>query len=139
MVLRTAALGAGIAGAMLSLAACETAFVGEAPSGRYDLVRVEGRALPFARNVGGCSRTVTAGHFDLDSVARRFQLELSGTDSCAGSASVRESGTYLRRGGTLTLETEGPAPRALTASESGRTVSLLHDGLALRFTRRAAR
>jgi hypothetical protein len=135
MALRSVTLGI----AVLSLAGCETAFVGEAPSGRYELVRVDGRALPFARSVGGCSRTVTAGHFELDSVARRFGLELSGTDSCAGAASVRESGTYLRRGGTLTLETEGPARRSLTAFESGRTVSLRHEGLALRFTRRAAR
>jgi hypothetical protein len=132
-------LRAALAGALLLLPACETAFVGDAPSGRYELVRVEGRALPFTRNVGGCSETVSGGQFDLDSIARRFEIEVARSGSCAGAAPLRETGTYLRRGGTLTLETEGAAPRSLTAYESGRTISLSAGGLSLRFTRPATR
>jgi hypothetical protein len=132
----TCRIGAGFLAAGLTvLAGCETAFVGEAPSGRYELVRVEGRALPFERDRGACRKTVSGGHFELDSIARRFVLDLRAVNSCGGSGTVRETGSYLRRGGTLNLETEGATPRRITARESGRTVSLAHDGLDLRFTR----
>jgi hypothetical protein len=128
-----------IVAAALLLAGCETAFVGEAPSGRYELVRVEGRPLPFERDLGACRKTVSGGHFELDSIARRFALDLRTANSCGGSGAVRETGSYLRRGRTLTLETESPAPRRIMAHESGRTVSLAHDGLDLRFTRSRSR
>lgn len=132
-------LRAALAAGLLLLAGCETAFVGDAPSGRYELVRVEGRALPFTRDVGGCRETLSGGHFNLDSIARRFEMEVARSGSCAGAAPLRETGTYLRRGGTLTLETEGTAPRSLTAYESGRTISIDAGGLSLRFTRPATR
>jgi hypothetical protein len=120
---------------LLLLAGCETAFVGEAPSGRYELVRVEGRAPPFERDRGGCRQTVSGGHFELDSLARRFVLDLRAANSCGGSATIRETGSYLRRGGTLALETESAPARRITARESGRAISLAYDGLDLRFTR----
>lgn len=126
------------AAAALSLAGCETAFVGTAPAGRYELVRVEDRALPFARDLGGCRQTISAGHFELDPIGRRFEMELRAASSCAGAGTIREAGTYLRRGGTLTLETDGPAPRSYAAAEGGRTISLTHRGLALRFARRGS-
>lgn len=126
------------AAGLLLLAGCETALVGEAPSGRYELVRVEGQALPYARDRGGCRQIISAGHFELDPIARRFAMELDTTSSCAGGETIREAGTYLRRGGTLTLETDGPFPRSFAASESGRTLSLSHRGLALRFAQRLA-
>lgn len=139
MAVSTSKLRAALAAGLLSLAGCETAFVGDAPSGRYELLRVEGRALPFTRMASGCTETVSGGHLTLDSIARRFEMEVARSSSCTGAAPVRETGTYLRRGGTLTLETEGAQPRSLTAYESGRTVSLEAGGLSLRFTRPATR
>lgn len=135
MASATYRMGVGALAGLLVLAGCETAFVGEAPSGRYDLVRVEGRGLPFARDAGRCRTTISGGHFELDSLARRFVLDLSAANSCGGPATMRETGSYLRRGGTLTLETEGPAQRRIVARESGRTISLAYDGLDLGFIR----
>jgi hypothetical protein len=124
---------AALAGGLLLLAGCATAFVAEAPSGRFDLVQVEGRALPYERSEGACRRRIEGGRFELDSIVRRFALELRGHSSCTGAETVRESGAYLRSGGRLTLETDGAARRTFTATETGRSVSLERGGLRFRF------
>lgn len=134
---------AGAAAAALLLGGCETAFVGEAPGGRYALVEVNGGLLPHVDNsIGSCPARIEAGHFDLDSVARRFVMELDRTGPCpAAAVDVREEGSYLRRGGRLELEAAaapGSTRRALVATESGSTISMTYDGLRLRF-RQAAR
>jgi hypothetical protein len=118
--------------AVLLLAGCETAFVGRAPSGRYDLVQVDGRPLPAERRVGGCSQHVAGGSFTLDSIARRFEIAVDRHGSCGGA--IRLSGSYLRSAGRLTLEAEGPGAATLVATESGRSITLSYDGLRLRFT-----
>jgi hypothetical protein len=136
-----AAIG-GAAAAVLALGGCETAFVGDAPRGRYQLVEVNGRALPFVdATVGSCPVTIGSGHFDLDNVARRFEMALDRTGPCAAAAvDAAERGSYLRRGGGLELEAMQPGgtARRLFADESGDTVSMTYDGLRLRF-RQAAR
>lgn len=120
--------------AALLLAGCETAFVGRAPSGRFALVEVDGRAVPAAAAPGqGCGPAIHNGWFDLDSLARRFEIYLQHRDSCSGQVvrEIRESGSYLRTGGRLTLETSDA--RRWIATEGGRTVSLRFDGRRLLF------
>jgi hypothetical protein len=124
--------------AALLLPGCETAFVGRAPAGRYELVEVNGRAVPHERRTAaGCSATVESGHFDLDALARRFELALRERGECWGGNvhESRENGTYLRRGGRLTLEALDAEGRRRTwiASESGDAVALEHQGMRLRF------
>ena len=125
------------AAALLALGGCETAFVGDAPRGRFQLVEVDGRRLPYVNNaVGSCPVTIQAGHFDLDQVARRFEMTLDRTGPCpAAAVDVTERGSYLRRGGRLELEAAAPGgtARRLFASESVDTVSLDYDGMRLRF------
>jgi len=132
----------GLAAATLLLGGCETAFVGRAPSGRFDLVEVNGRPLPFSIDPAShCPVRIEGGRFELDSLARRFEMVLERSGPCAGlAADTVERGSYLRRGGRLDLETEAPAGarRALVASESGGAISLAYDRLRLRF-RQAAR
>jgi hypothetical protein len=118
--------------ALLLLGGCETAFVGRAPSGRYDLVQVNGRPLPYARPAGECRQYVAGGSFTLDSIARRFEIAVDRHGSCGGA--IQLSGSYLRSAGRLTLEAEGPGAATLIATESGRSVTLTYDGLRLRFT-----
>ncbi|HEX9931235.1 MAG TPA: hypothetical protein VGB08_00150 [Allosphingosinicella sp.] len=126
-----------LAAAALLLSGCETAFVGRAPDGRYALVEVNGRPLPHAVDSAGTCR-IDRGHFDLDSLARRFEMVLDQSGACprAGAATI-ERGTYLRRGGRLELEAAAPGgeARALVASESGGTIAMGYDGLRLRFRR----
>ena len=130
------------AAALLLLGGCHTAFVGRAPSGRFQLVEVNGRALPFAVDPGSrCPVRIEGGHFDLDSIARRFEMVLDRSGPCLGiSGDTVERGSYLRRGGRLELEAAQPggSARALVASESGGSISLVYDRLRLRF-RQAAR
>jgi hypothetical protein len=130
----------GLAAAALLLGGCQTAFVGRAPSGRFALVEVNGRGLPFQIDPAShCPVRIDGGHFDLDSVARRFEMVLERSGPCAGLAADRvERGSYLRRGGRLDLEAEasGGERRELVASESGGSLS--YDRLHLRF-RQAAR
>ncbi|HEX8644250.1 MAG TPA: hypothetical protein VF702_10100 [Allosphingosinicella sp.] len=122
--------------ALLLLGACETAFVGRAPTGRYGMVSVNGRPPPLTRNAGTeCPVSLQGGSFDLDSVARRFELRLTQSGPCARFRDVLESGSYLRRGGTLLLESDSPARRSWTGSESGDSVTLNWEGLRLRFRR----
>ncbi|HEX8653810.1 MAG TPA: hypothetical protein VF693_01120 [Allosphingosinicella sp.] len=132
----------GFAAAALLLAGCQTAFVGRAPSGRFALVEVDGRPLPYRVDPAShCPVRIDGGHFDLDSVARRFEMVLERSGPCAGlAADTVARGSYLRRGGRLDLEVEAPgaARRELVASESGGSVSLSYDRLRLRF-RQAAR
>lgn len=128
-----------IAAATLLLGACETAFVGRGPSGRYDLVEVDGRAPPFLRSPGHhCPVQIEDGHFDVDSLARRFELVVEQTGPCVGGGrrEVRETGSYVRGGPGLSLETADG--RALAASESGDTIRVTYDGLDLRFRRPAS-
>jgi hypothetical protein len=126
----------GPALALLLLGGCETAFVGRAPSGRYGMVSVNGRPPPLVRSGGSeCPISLQGGSFDLDSVARRFTLRLAQSGPCARFAEVVESGSYLRRGGVLALESEQPAPRSWTATESGDSIALIWQGLRLRFRR----
>ena len=116
------------------LASCETAFVGRAPSGRFDLVEVNGRALPQERRTAaGCRATVTSGFFDLDALARRFEMRLGERNSCSAAAwqEERVAGSYLRRGSRLALEAEGG--RSWTATESGSSIALDYEGARLRF------
>jgi hypothetical protein len=130
------ALSGLAAAALLLLGGCETAFVGRAPSGAYGMVEVNGRPPPFIRNPGHhCPISLQGGSFDLDSVARRFTLRLAQSGPCARFAEVVESGSYLRRGGTLALESESPAPRSWTATESGNAITLEWQGMRLRFRR----
>ena len=127
--------------ASLLLAGCETAFVGRAPAGLYQLVEVNGQAPPATSDPAGqCPETIEGGHLELDSIARRFELALQRRGPCiaAGQREVRESGSYLRRGGRLELETGSTAaPRTLVASETGRTISLGYGRLRLRFRQAA--
>lgn len=127
----------GLAAAALLLGGCQTAFVGRAPSGRFELVEVNGRALPYSPDPFiHCPVRIDGGHFDLDSVARRFEIVVERSGRCAGlAADTVERGSYLRRGGRLDLETEAPAGarRALVANESGGSISLVYDRLRLRF------
>jgi hypothetical protein len=128
--------------AALLLDGCQTAFVGRAPSGRFELVEVNGRAPPFTVDPGHhCPIRIDGGHFDLDSVARRFEIALERSGPCAGlAADTVDRGSYLRRGGRLDLEIEaaGGARRELVANESGGSISLAYDRLRLRF-RQASR
>jgi hypothetical protein len=117
------ALTALAAGALL-LAGCETAFVGRAPEGAYQLVQVNGNALPY----GQCPGRISSGQFDVDSVARRFEMRLD--RGCPSASETVERGSYLRRGGRLELEAGG---RTLEAWESGGTITLSYEGLRLRF------
>jgi hypothetical protein len=125
------------AAAALALGGCETAFVGDAPRGRFQLVEVDGRRLPYVNDaVGSCPVTIQAGHFDLDQVARRFEMMLDRTGPCpAAAVDTTERGSYLRRGGRLELEASAPGgtARRLFATESADTVSLEYDGMRLRF------
>lgn len=130
-------LGALAATALL-LGGCETAFVGKAPGGQYQLVEVNGRAPPTVSNPGHhCPVTVESGRFDLDPIARRFVMTLSRAGPCIGGgrAEMRLAGSYLRRGGGLELEAEQPGgpPRTLVAGEVGDVVSLTYENLRLRF------
>lgn len=130
-----AALGAGA----LLLAGCETAFVGRAPSGRFDLVAVNGGGLPATPDPGHhCPETVESGHLDLDSVARRFELVLNRRGPCiaAGRRTLRETGSYLRNGPRLELEAASGG-RGWTATESGNSLSLRYEGMGLRFRQTA--
>jgi hypothetical protein len=125
-----------LATAALLLAACETAFVGRAPNGRYGMVSADGRPPPAVRNQGSqCPLSLQGGSFDLDSLARRFTLRLHETGPCSGHTALVETGSYLRRGGALVLESESPAPRTWTARESGDSVTFEWQGLRLRFRR----
>jgi hypothetical protein len=137
---RSSLIAAGAAA--LFLGGCETAFVGEAPGGRYELVEVNGRALPHVdAGVAACPVTIAAGHFDLDSLARRFEMMLDRSGPCpAAAVDTVERGSYLRRSGRIELEAAAPggATRRLFASETGSTLSMDYDGLRLRF-RQAAR
>jgi hypothetical protein len=128
----------GLAAAALSLSGCETAFVGRAPAGRFELVEVNGRALPqVRRSEERCSVTVTGGHLELDALARRFQMRIRESSSCSAAASVvlSVSGSYLRRDGRVTLEAErgAAAGQSWTATESGNSIALSHEGTRLRF------
>jgi hypothetical protein len=131
----------GLAAAAMLLGGCQTAFVGRAPSGRFALVEVNGRGLPFHVDPANhCPIRIDGGHFDLDSVARRFEMVVERSGPCAGLAADRiERGSYLRRGGRLDLEVEAPGGerRALSASESGGSISLSYDRLRLRFRQSA--
>lgn len=130
------ALSALAAASLLLLAGCETAFVGRAPGRAYGLVSADGRPPPHVRNAGTqCPITLQGGAFDLDALARRFTLRLNQTAPCARFAEIVESGSYLRRGGTLTLESESPAPRSWQAQESGDAIVLDWQGMRLRFRR----
>ncbi|HYJ29215.1 MAG TPA: hypothetical protein VEW25_02600 [Allosphingosinicella sp.] len=129
------ALTALATGALL-LASCETAFVGRAPGGRYALVEVDGNAPPFTLDPADhCPTRILGGHFDLDAVARRFEMVIDRTGHCSPPRDLVERGSYLRRGGRLELEAAQPdgATRALVATESGSTIALEYDELRLRF------
>ena len=125
-----------VAAATLALAGCETAFVGRAPGGRYLLVEVDGRAPPqITDSRADCPTTIAAGHVDLDSLARRFDLVLDQRSPCmsGGGTTSRVTGTYLRRGGRIEVETADG--NRLVATESGNTLSLEYYGPRLRFRR----
>jgi|GEM_PF-2798020 len=133
------ALAGLVLGALL-LAGCETAFVGRAPAGRYALVEVNGRAPPHTIDPPDhCLTRIDAGHFELDALARRFEMVLDRAGSCSPPADVLERGSYLRRGGRLELEAAPPGgtARTLLATESGDTITLNYDGLRLRFRQSA--
>jgi hypothetical protein len=127
----------GLAAAAMLLGGCQTAFVARAPSGRFALVEVNGRSLPYQVDPAShCPVRIDGGYFDLDSVARRFEMVLERSGPCAGlAADMIERGGYLRRGGRLDLEVEAPggARRELVASESGGSISLSYERLRLRF------
>jgi hypothetical protein len=135
--MRTALLIAASAASALALGGCETAFVGDAPRGRFDLVEVNGRRIPHVDNaVGSCPVTIQGGRFELDQVARRFEMTLDRTGPCpAAAVDVTERGSYLRSGGRFELEAAAPGgtARRLFASESASTVTMDYDGLRLRF------
>lgn len=126
-----------LAAAALVLGGCETAFVGRAPAGRYALVEVNGQPLPYVHDPRlHCPVAVDSGHFELDALARRFEMVLDRSGPCLGiSGDVVERGSYLRRGGRLELEAAAPGGelRTLVAAESGRTITLDYDRLRLRF------
>ncbi len=124
---------AALAASALAIAGCETAFVGRAPGGLYRLTEVEGRPLPFARSDAGCDRRIESGAFELDALARRYRLTLSERNSCSsgGLQEFNESGSYLRSGSRLTLESAGGGTRIASASPD--TVRLDYGGLDLRF------
>lgn len=125
--------------AALFLGGCETAFIGRAPDGRYALVEVNGRPLPHVADpASACPVRIDGGHFDLDALARRFEMVIDRSGPCpAANADTVERGTYLRRSGRLELEAARPggAARTLIASEGGSTIALGYDGLRLRFRR----
>jgi hypothetical protein len=126
----------GILLGALVVAGCETAFVGRAPGGRYALAEVNGQAPPHVANPGHhCPVRIDGGHFELDSLARRFEMVLDRASPCAAPADTVERGSYLRRGGRLELEAAPPggSARTLFASESGDSIALNYDGLRLRF------
>jgi hypothetical protein len=118
-----------LAAAALLAAGCETAFVGHAPGGRYELVEVNGDRLPVA-GAGACPIRIESGYFNLDAVARRFEMVLRQSGSCIGSE-LRESGTYLRSGPALDLEAASGA--RIAATQSGGTISLTRGAMRLRF------
>jgi len=122
----------------LALAGCETAFVGQAPGGRYALIEIDGRAVPHTIDPPDhCLTRIDAGYFELDALARRFEMVLDRAGSCSAPADVVERGSYLRRGGRLELEAAAPggAARTLVATESGDSIALVYDRLRLRFRR----
>ncbi|HEX8216654.1 MAG TPA: hypothetical protein VF577_04230 [Allosphingosinicella sp.] len=124
-----------LAGALL-LAGCETAFVGRAPGGRYGLIEVNGQAPPFSHDPRNhCPVWINGGYFDLDSVARRFEMAIHRAGACSGTGTTVERGSYLRRGGRLELEVSAPdgTTRTVFATESGDVIALGHDRLRLRF------
>jgi len=127
-----------LAAAALLLAGCETAFVGRAPSGRFTLAEVDGRAVPPApASPPACAPVVHNGWFELDSIARRFELYLQHRNSCTGAVAreTRESGSYLRDSGRLMLEAVSAdgETRRWTGSELGRQVNLTYEGDRLTF------
>jgi hypothetical protein len=127
--------------ASLALAGCETAFVGRAPAGRYALVEVNGKGLPHVANPGHhCPLRIDGGHFELDALARRFEMVLDRAGPCSPPADTVERGSYLRRSGRLELEAAPPGgtARTLFATESGDSIALNYDGLRLRFRQEAA-
>jgi hypothetical protein len=127
-----------VAASALALAGCETAFVGRAPGGRYVLVEVDGRAPPQVSDSGNdCPTTIAAGHIDLDSLARRFDLVLEQRNPCmaGGGTTSRATGTYLRRSGRIEVETSDG--NRLVATETGNTLSLNYFGSRLRFRQAA--
>lgn len=134
-----------LSAAALLVSACETAFVGRPPGGRYALAEAGGRALPADHGAaaGGadCRVLLHGGWFDLDQLARRWEMRLQQRNSCTGAElpEVREAGTYLRRHGRLRLEATGPEGeiRRWNAGESGRTISLDHGGQRLVFRQAA--
>lgn len=119
------------------LGGCETAFVGEAPGGRYALASVNGGAPPAVANPGHhCPVRIESGYFELDPLARRFEMVLERSGPCiAGASRTVERGSYLRRGSRLELEAAqaGGGSRALVASEFGDVITLRYDQLDLRF------
>lgn len=124
----------GLAAAALLVAGCETAFVGRGPAGRYELVGIDGRPPPQVVDPRhDCPTTVASGHFDLDAVARRFALVLEQRSPCmaGGGTTSRVTGSYLRRGSRLDLETADGG--RLAATESGDSLSLNYYGSRLRF------
>ena len=125
---------AALAASALALAGCETAFVGRAPAGRYLLAEVNGRAPPQVVDPRhDCPTTIAGGHFDLDALARRFELVLEQRNPCmaGGGTTTRETGSYLRGGRGIDLETGDG--RRLRASESGNAIALDYHGMRLRF------
>ena len=127
-----------LSAAAVLLAACETAFVGRAPSGRYELVEMNGRALPQVRpERPGCEASVLGGYFNLDSLARRFEMRLRERSSCSAAAVQEErvAGSYTRRDGRLSLEEDdaGVHRRPWFATESGDSILLDYAGARLRF------
>jgi len=127
-----------LASAALLVAGCETAFVGRAPGGRYLLVEVDGRAPPHVTDpASDCPTTIAAGHVDLDPLARRFDIVLEQRSPCmaGGGTTSRTTGTYLRSGSRLELETADG--NRLVATETGNTLSLNYHGPRLRFRQTA--
>jgi hypothetical protein len=127
-----------LSAAALLATACETAFVGRGPGGRYELVEVNGRAVPAERSRDGqCIDSIASGHFELDSIARRFEMVLRETRSCSAASHVllQERGSYLRDEYRLKLETDPGAGvrRSWTAGWSGNAITLAYQGMRLRF------
>ena len=127
-----------LTGGALLLASCETAFVGEAPGGRYALVEVDGNPLPYTADPRHhCPTRIEGGHFDLDALARRFEMAIDRDGPCSRPDDIVERGSYLRRGGRLELEAAAPGgtTRTLVATESGNMIAIDYDRLRLRFRR----